>query len=262
MSSPPDPDPDRKGVTTVVIGDVHSRLPKLVTLCERIGLVRDGVRQPGFHVIQLGDLVSLGYHQAELEFLETTRGWIDVQLVGNHELPALFWDPLRCRFGGWDERDRAAEEWIRREGADWSVATTVGEWLVTHAGVSAHHWHAFGTPATAAGLADALNERWRESNARRLEGELFAGAGRIRGGRRAHPGIMWLDIEELLPDYDDDAPEFPLRQIVGHSPHGGPTRWNDRLWCIDTPSNQPVDWGGVAALTTTEGVEFELHSVP
>ena len=75
---------------TIVLSDIHNREFVVKDLFRKIGLMDDqGNRADGFHVIQLGDLLSLGYGEQEAEFLKWIRPFIDVQLVGNHEYPSI-----------------------------------------------------------------------------------------------------------------------------------------------------------------------------
>lgn len=245
--------------TTVVLGDVHARMDKLEPLLERIGVLAAGVRQPGFRVIQLGDLVNLGYGVEELSFLERAWGWIDVHVIGNHELPAIYWNADAVRFRGWEERDRNAERFVAERAGQLRAAASVGPWLITHAGLSAFHWRSLRMEAQdAAAIAVRLDELFRAGNERAETHEVFEGVGAARRpGSTSNPGIFWADIAELEPDYA--AGTFPLRQIVGHTPTGPPRLLGGgRLWCID-PLDVHDDWGGVAALVTSnDGASFEL----
>lgn len=247
---------------TVIIGDVHGRLEKLEALLERTGCLDGGERVAGTHVIQLGDLVNLGYGVSELAFLERAWPWIDEHLIGNHELPAVHWSPGSASFQGWDTRDPLAAQFVADRARSYRAASAVGDWLITHAGLSQFYWGLLdGGERSARELAGVINELWQSQPTEPdWHVELFEAIGEARGGWSRHPGIMWTDIGELLDDYD--AIGFPLNQIVGHTPTGGPElHAGGQVWCIDA---KPVlgDWGGVAALVTDDdGASLKLEWV-
>ncbi|MCW2949326.1 MAG: hypothetical protein JWN41_339 [Thermoleophilia bacterium] len=248
--------------TTVIVSDVHARKATLERLLERVGVMHDGRREAGFWVVQIGDLVNLGYGVAERDFLEQTWDWFDEHLAGNHELPALQDEVARQAFGGWNERDEAATQFVADHAAEYRAASAVGPWLITHAGLSAHH-HAelvadAGAPLDARELADAIDRRYRSMISDARHDALIDGVGAARGGSSQHPGVLWIDARELVADYE--AGTYAVNQIVGHTPTAGPKLYADgKLWCIDTPEVREGTWGGVAALVTRDdGRTFDL----
>lgn len=104
---------------TIISGDLHARWKPARQLFERVGLIAcptddpfDDIRQPGFRHVQLGDAVSLGYGEIEAEFyrwLMTIVG-VDDALLGNHELPAVWWHPNAVMFHGYYDRDEIRAE--------------------------------------------------------------------------------------------------------------------------------------------------------
>jgi hypothetical protein len=290
-----------EAVTTVISGDLHARWDRSRELFRRIGMIEcptsdpaDDLRQPGFRHIQLGDAVSLGYGVREAAFLR----WlfevvgIDEALLGNHELPAVWHHPNAVMFHGfydrveirderdqdaprgtgsyWAEqypwtvgRDRDAEALVRNRFSDggYAVAASVGQWLITHAGLALKHERAHGLGGRSADeIADRLNDLCRSC----LEGRRSSATLDSTSARNG--GIMWLRFEHLLAEYEDGARDLP--QIVGHSGYAGPQAYGDRLWNIDTPPSTDDDvgrstTGGAAALVTRDdGASLSLHSVP
>ncbi|MBC7460311.1 MAG: hypothetical protein H7287_03015 [Thermoleophilia bacterium] len=225
-------------ITTVITGDIHARHAKARELFERIGMIScptddpvDDERQPGFTHVQLGDAVSLGYGELEAEFyrwLFDTVG-VDVALLGNHELPSVWWHPNAVMFQGYYDRaevrreldhdlptgtgmywaqqypwklgrDRAAEALVRERYAagGYRVACAVGEWLVTHAGLSPARVQRLGLVGLpACEIADALNQRFEAAQVERVGDSTIESAAEVDGG------IMWIRFEHLLQEYID-----------------------------------------------------------
>ena len=246
---------------TAIFGDMHNREVVVRDLFDKIGLIdSNGNRNPGFHTIQLGDLLSLGYGEQEAEFLKWVRQFIDEQLIGNHELPFFTSYPDLVAFQGMEARDIVAEQMIRSEFNKaymleeepnlWKAATHVGKWLITHAGLSValqrDELKVIGKDAEY--IANLLNTEWRKCVEDRSADPLFLHAGEHNGG------IFWHRLNYLRAGYQS----CHVPQIVGHTP------WADKmcppaiqnkdsnLWCIDTP-------GGCAVLLTEDdGETFEL----
>lgn len=276
--------------TTVISGDVHARLDKARELYQRIGMIEcptddpmQDVRNPGFVHVQLGDSVSLGYAEVEAEFY---RWYFDVvgvdhALLGNHELPAVWWDPDAVMFLGYHDRaevadperrarletdigrDREADQLVRDAfgSGRYQVAHAVGEWLVTHAGLSVVHEAEHGLAGKPAHeIADYLNAHFAECLTTRRASPILDSRSMVDGG------IMWLRIEHLVAEYGQGARSLP--QIVGHSGYMGPELHHDLVWDIDTPQGVEdaigrSEYGGVAALMTRDdGRTFELEYVP
>ncbi len=246
--------------TTVVFSDMHNRQLVVQNLFEKIGLITpEGARAPGFHTIQLGDLLSLGYGEQEAEFLKWVRPFIDVQLVGNHELPAISPYPDYVAFVGWENRDIVAEQMMRAEFMQaqrdlnpdlWCAATHVGKWLITHAGASIAVQKELGLGKSAEDYAIELNNLFIDHIANKSPDPIIIGTGQQNGG------IFWHRIQYLRAGYR--AQHVP--QIVGHthSDHNAkfsppsPQNRDGNLMCIDTPGSC------CAMLTQDDGETWQI----
>ena len=230
----------------VVLSDLHNREFCAKDLFRKIGLMDEkGGRADGFHVIQIGDLLSLGYNEQEAEFLKWVRPFIDTQLVGNHDVMAFTPYPDYMEFVGWDQRDLVATQMVRDEFMKarrendpnmWIAATYVGDWLVTHAGASIavqKELKMEGWDGTAKDAARLLNEMWIDHIENQTPDPIFTGTGAHNGG------IFWHRIEYLRAEYRAQH----VNSIVGHSPYA--TKWappaiqnrDKNLIDIDTPGS-------------------------
>jgi len=250
----------------VVFGDLHSRRFKCEELFKSIGLMaEDGTRNEGFHVISLGDVVSLGYDEQECDFLHFVEPFIDEWLLGNHEVPAIWWNG-ELDFMGWDMdpwhgwhigRDREAEQLVRAKfmRGEYKTATTLGKWLITHAGVSIRHQkkNEF-NKMSVEDVATRLNSMFLECLEERKNIPVISDCGQHTGG------IFWLRPEYLTPGYNL---QNHLPQIIGHTGNVGPCLYGDAVWLIDTPGDRITrDKGGVCALVTEDnGENFDVHWV-
>lgn len=240
----------RPGDLRVIVGDVHGDARLLRALLERIGVVdASGARQPGFWVLQLGDLVHLG-HEVRAGDLAVVRGavdlgWFDHVLLGNHELFHVL-GREEGRFQGMhpllsDPVTHALRTLLGR--GHFLAAASVDGWLCSHAGV--HRQYA-ALPADARKAATAINARMR----RWLDGAhdpLFSAVGPVRGFEQRPGGIFWADLVEQAPHAD----ALPWPQIVGHTPQrlGEEARAvTDRLWVVDAGAGVS---GRLAAITKT-----------
>jgi hypothetical protein len=212
----------------------------------------DGSRNDGFFIVQLGDLIHGGHDvtAADAETLHLARTYIDLCLIGNHELP--FITPLPTAFVGMHrERGRAyhpvaqrALNTAMREGF-FHAAAAVDGWLITHAGLVSAYLHddesanadlraasELPLPERANAFADALNQHFLNRLSTHERDLVVDGVSPYRGGGAAHGSIFWADLNEVLAS----AFEFanPVPQIVGHTP-----RADDRLRLYETPS-QPI----------------------
>ncbi|HEX6685193.1 MAG TPA: metallophosphoesterase [Candidatus Limnocylindrales bacterium] len=182
----------------ILIGDVGGHVDAL-----RAALISAGAfpRVPGgTTVIQVGDLVDRGPDsEAVVELVHTYLNeqpdrWI--QLAGNHDAQYLpqGWSFYRASLGG---THISLLRSLKLSVAA-AVATPEGEYLVTHAGLTAGLWRELGEPMTAATAAMLLNERpdlmWH------MSGPLWADAG-------SEVYEPWLDFRDYVP----------FGQIHGHS---------------------------------------------
>lgn len=246
--------------TTVVFSDMHNRQLVVQNLFEKIGLITpEGERVPGFHTIQLGDLLSLGYGEQEAAFLKWVRPFIDKQLVGNHELPAFSPYSDYVSFMGWENRDIVAEQMVRAEFTKarmendpdlWVAATNVGKWLITHAGASIQVQKELGIGKSAEAYATELNELFIDHITNKTPDPIIIGTGQQNGG------IFWHRIPYLRAGYR--AQHVP--QIVGHTPYDHNQKFappsvqnrDGNLVCIDTPGSC------CAMLTQDDGETWQI----
>lgn len=255
---------------TLIIGDIHSRWPKFLQVLQRAGVIDDkGNRVDGFRIIQLGDAVSLGYGDKEKDFYASLDGWIDEFVIGNHELPAFWWNgnDMQLGFNGYEDRDREAEKLVQKRYSEggYVAAASVGKWVITHAGIAPIYQKVNGYRASNVheGMSTEeivmdLNMRFRQCQKYRRYDPVISG--RQMGG--AYQGIFWLRIWHLQNGYG--AMHIP--QIVGHTPHVeyAPKQIvEERLWCIDSPPVHDYMHGGVVGLLTEDdGENFEVIYEP
>ena len=222
----------------VVISDCHNREFIVKDLFSKLGIMdSEGNRAEGFHTIQLGDLLSLGYGEQEAEFLKWVRPFIDVQLCGNHEYPSIGPYPDQMMFVGYENRDRVAEQLIRSEFNKarmendpnlWIAAASVGDYLITHAGASIQVQRELGIGKTAQEYAEQLNEMWLDHIEYETPEPIFINPADHTGG------IFWHRIQYLRAGYRAQH----VNQIVGHTPQRdneiGAQNKDGNLHCIDT----------------------------
>lgn len=223
---------------TIILSDLHSRFEKVVKLFRMIGLMDEqGNRIPGSHVISLGDTVCLGYGKREDSFLKWLEQFVDEWLIGNHEWPVF---STHGHFSGYHDHDPETASIVWDNKDRYKVATTHGDWLLTHAGLHPNliPGEMFGCHADE--LADWLNDLFSK---KLVEPYTFIReldmVGFMRGGRDPQGGIMWNDIDDLINHYKDhggESKKYPLLppQIVGHSSYTKAAKYDEKLWCIDT----------------------------
>lgn len=245
----------------VVIGDIHARQEACRTLLEKIGIITinsgdpmTDVRNDGFRIHQLGDAVSLGYGELESNFLtwwDHVSAPEDVWLIGNHELPVM-WHDRSMDFSGIEDHDPLAWQMVldfMKDGR-YRAASSVGEWLLTHAGLDNWFQRDYNfTMNSASEVAEMLDNMLVDTIEERTPAQ------------RRHPiagmmhGIFWSrDVPE---EYNDSL----FKQMFGHTPVG-PIRYHGgMLWNLDTcptqmfyekkRSGHPVgrsDYGSCAAM--------------
>lgn len=225
---------------TIVVGDLHGDHRNCYHLLRREGVIDpNGEREPGWRVVQVGDLIHGGHHEHERDLIMTKKlGWFDVVLVGNHEAPHVWPEAGFERFAGMTPVPTRVTHVLR----GCKAASVVGDHLVTHAGLQPLLAVQLGVPASARGAAAFLNERWRQRTRTTRHDPLFDWIGRRRGGDNADGGVLWNDWRDLAWSAD-----WPVKQIVGHTPR--PTLFEQdptgHLWCVDAGAALS---GSVAAL--------------
>lgn len=202
-----------------VIGDVGGHRTPLHLELIRLGAdPHTGELPPGLTIIQVGDLINRGPDSegvvalADRYLRDQPDQWI--QLVGNHETLYLD-DPMF----EWSEKvDDATSATLRRWWATGSmrvgaaVSTPRGDFLVTHAGLTAGFWRSvLGVPGTASGAAVALNGLIGSRDS-----TLFRGGSMLTGRTSHSAGPLWAQAaSELVPSWFQAT--MPFGQIHGHS---------------------------------------------
>ena len=202
-----------------MIGDVGGHLAALRFELFRLGAdPHTGALPPGLTVVQVGDLVHRGPDSEGVVALvdrylrEQPGQWI--QIVGNHEAfyltePMFHWreriaEPTAATLMRWwsDGSMRAAA----------ALPTVAGDYLVTHAGLTAGFWRSvIGWPAAAADAAAALNELIGNRDSTLFRAGMMLGH-RVSGSA----GPVWADASsELVPSWFQTR--MPFGQVHGHS---------------------------------------------
>ena len=249
----------------VVIGDIHARIEALRLLLADIGIISitsedpmTDTRNEGFRLHQLGDALSLGYGEIEANFYRYFWHIVnddDVICIGNHELPVM-WPNWTMDFSGWESRDVEAEQMVKER---WHqerlvAASSVGDWLLTHAGLIPRYQHEYrDAGASMREVAEDLHTKLLCSihdNARGRHG------GEIEGQDDHMGGIFWV-----RPDgHMNMDREIHFKQMFGHTPRG-PEEIRPNVWLLDTSPKPEIhakmkaglrpnrsDFGGVAAM--------------
>jgi hypothetical protein len=211
--------PDDVEPRVAVIGDVGGHLDALQRELVRLGAHPRTLDLPaGLTIVQVGDLIHRGPDSDGVVALvdrylrEQPKQW--VQIVGNHE--AFY---LREPVFDWPERvDSTTAAILRRWWAVGSMrvaaglSTPTGDYLVTHAGLTAGFWRAvLAMPVTAATAAAALNGLVGNRDSAVFRTGAMVGR---RPSRSAGP--LWADASrELVPSWFQSR--LPFGQIHGHS---------------------------------------------
>ncbi|CAI9832149.1 MAG: metallophosphoesterase [Nitrosopumilus sp.] len=206
----------------LIIPDIHDKIARAEQII--------GAEDPA-HVVFLGDYFD-GFDTGTRE-ARRTAAWLKksvrmpdrTHLLGNHDAGYMTLNPELACSGRTAEKERiiskAGIEWDRMRLYCWA-----GEWLCSHAGLSARLCRAEGWDAQ-----EALRRADREMHAiddRMPPGPCLA-AGRSRGGTGEVGGMTWCDYAEF-----EDIPG--TRQIFGHT--RGDVRHvksgDTEHYCIDT----------------------------
>ena len=214
---------------TIVISDLHGDHETCRRLLRQEGVLDEiDQRVPGWHVIQIGDLIHGGHNEYESDLAMTKKPWFDVVLLGNHELPHVFPRNGFPRFAGMTPLESRCTDALKGNLA----AYAVGDWLITHAGLYPLMAVLEGVPPVASEAADFINERFSRRLTTTEPDPLFDAVGRMRGGNHPIGGIFWHDWRDM---YWNPA-QFPVKQIMGHTPrpNGFEHDPTGNLWCVDS----------------------------
>lgn len=174
-------------------------------------------------------------------------------LFGNHELSYLGYP---C--SGHNSRVKDEIEKYLRENYRFSTSIAVDGILYSHAGATMS-WlrdnhiltenelrYKLGKTAGAETIDNGISHL--DMNRSRLE--VFAQAGRARGGKSDTPSVLWADISELV---SDQVPK--VKQVVGHTPVTNITLLGN-CWFVDVFSSGNVS---DEYLYVNDGVPEVLH---
>lgn len=208
---------------TVIISDVHGNFEALKECLINANVINEkGNRMNDAknraYVIQIGDLANCVEESVydDYKCLGTVGSWIDLMLMGNHELP--YWSP-KASFSGFHFNAEIGRK-LRHleENSQLVPAALVGPYLISHAGWGKHLDPFIESPQDAARSLrqSVMNHGW--------DFRLFSSIGYSRGGRDKNGGIVWEDFRDL---------QSPFPQIVGHTV-GKTIRVKENAICIDT----------------------------
>jgi len=243
----------------IVVGDVHGNQPRFLELMTELGVSenRHDRINAGVNVIQLGDFLNLGYGQEEVEFWNRCRPYVDVLLVGNHELPVIAPRPQYVRFMGFELHDReAANLYLQDKDNLHGCAFAVGDWLITHAGLNMRHKDIIDMSLSTDALASELNSRFTEF----LDGSLNNNNISLFEDQES---LFWT---RAVKDQHIGG-HHVLKEIVGHTPqvtrYGGEPQSFDGgdLWIIDIGAKVSLDNGIAALVTEDDGKSWELTEI-
>ena len=211
---------------TYIVSDIHGDYDALERILEQSGVIvykpgRGFVKKKDAFVLQIGDLANCvgSSLDNDLICLEKVGPWIDLMLVGNHEMPYF---SSENTFAGFRSHVQVSNKiWELHDARLIKPAYTYGPMLITHAGITQSQLN-FGTGTTAGEVNTKLQREWAEQNYNHY---LFRDCGRARYGKQDIGGVLWCDF-----DREFEPTEFP--QVVGHT--GGVLRTKQNAICIDT----------------------------
>jgi len=211
-------------MNTIVIGDIHGHVDSVERALEYDG-----------NVVFIGDYLDSFTQSPEnqarclrmvLDAIEDSEEGRVIGLLGNHELSYL---ERGQRCSGWNPETQA---WVDRIGHNRIKKVLkpyhwVGEYLLTHAGVSQ-------------GLLDAMSMSLMEY----LEVGQYTQIGRVRGGFGSDGGLFWNDFNFEM------QPPNGVKQVVGHSngrssgeEPGVRVKYSEdgtgEVWCVDNLCRVP-----------------------
>jgi len=234
----------------VIVGDVHGSWGDFIELLKLCGAVNEnGEKNPGYHIIQLGDFPNLGYGQVEHAGHLEALSLVDEALLGNHDAAALG----IVNFDGFEDRDLKCEYQVQCQHFQgrYKVATNIGDWLITHAGISPYLYYKLNyenVPAYV--IANDLNGRFRQYMELGARSAVISGYDIFTHSN----GILWLRYTELTK-YPETT--VKLKQIRGHCHFVGATLdETGSIW------NLAGHHELAALVTEDEGKTFKLVTLP
>jgi hypothetical protein len=197
-----------------VIGDVGGSVDHLAHCLDSLGIT-DTTWPDGLHVVQLGDLLGGREDDACVELARphlAAGRW--TQMIGNWEQSAIGVESARSTSGR--TVDPAAIKMLRginrQHGLFVAVVVRGGDGidrLITHAGLTAGFWTAFGAPTDAIETALILNA---------LPAERAAVPGvMIMGKPTLTAGPLWANVNELWLSWIQAPGAVPFPLIHGHT---------------------------------------------
>ena len=265
---------DTSSLTTLIVGDLHLKQEYVLPQVEQ-NMLDYGAKR----VVFLGDAVNDWYasDKFEVSAMEYYADWVNRQrekgivvdvLLGNHDY---------CYIKGIDGpgtiyANIPQVSKILIEQLEVQVATTVGDWLCTHAGVT-QRWakkylknYRRNSEWCAQEFADVLNQILKEKP---RNWKVLYAVGHARGGWD-EPSPLWADLRELSTN-----PAHGLNQIVGHTPvsevfhRKNEFEGNEfEIWGCDTMSLyggnlNPIGYGDMLlAEPNSAGTDFNISVVP
>lgn len=235
-----------------VIGDVSGHLAPFVATLSNLGVDAAARKIPrNLAIVQVGDLVHrgpTGNQVVELvnELMQNNPPDAWIQLLGNHEAmhlggPVFGNDAGETLCNCSDATVSLLQTWyntnvmrcalaIRARVHTPKMASTVNEWLLTHAGLGHAAWTALGRPRTATHAAQLLNAQLYDDPTRaHAAGAMLRG---IAPTPNIPPGVLWADcINEIyIPWYNATQHERNLPSFGQLHGHSSPVYWRTSQW--------------------------------
>ena len=198
---------------TLVIGDIHHRtdladsaIAQFAAPCERIVFLGD-------YFDEFGD---------GPDRMRGTCRWLRrsiddprrTHLIGNHDFSYMLPSHPQAWCPGWSsEKQSVFDEELGSNSIDrFRIASQVGPWLISHAGLSADDFDTMGSIGLLGQLERAFSIARLGSRSRLFE------KGPARGGSDLNGGILWQDWSREF------RPTAGIHQIVGHTQAKGTAR--------------------------------------
>jgi hypothetical protein len=198
---------------TLVIGDIHHRtdladsaIARFSSSCERIVFLGD-------YFDEFGD--SPERTRATCRWLRRSMDEpMRTHLIGNHDFSYLLPSHPQAWCPGWSaEKQHVFDEEMARDSiGGLRIASQVGPWLLSHAGLNTENLEAMGSIGLLGQLESAFSDACLGGRSRLLE------VGPARGGSDRSGGILWQDWTREF------RPTAGFHQIVGHTPAQGTAR--------------------------------------